>query len=171
MFRFVFAFLIVTLIGFHSSSNAQVHEREGEPSVIMSSPDKTAGAISEARANLDYFWSASESDNPAYSNFSIKVAIEAESQIEVEHIWVVDLRRKGNLIRGLLANEPYDLPDNLGLGDEVVFTEEDVSDWSFNEGGRAWGHFTSRVLISELPKDQQAEYESHFHKTPLPATE
>ncbi len=151
------------------TSEAQTVERDGEPDIIYSDHGDVQmnKAQAAARASLDHFWAIKDADPSNAEIHIIKVGLPTNSGT-LEHIWVEDISRHGATYKGTLANEPYDLANGLGYGDKVKFTARQISDWAYSENGRMRGHFTTRVLVKSLPRDQAAQILASLHESPLP---
>lgn len=62
-----------------------------------------------------------------------------------EHIWITVLHMDGGVIRGRLANEPYDLA-GLRMGSSVEVRIDEIDDWEFLRDGKLHGYFTKGVV-------------------------
>jgi uncharacterized protein YegJ (DUF2314 family) len=114
-------------------------------------------AIANARASLPEFMRFLADARSGMTHFAVKVRFPvAEGH---EHCWVSDLQLQGAQIVGKLGNEPRGRAD-LQLGSEVTVDPTDITDWSYvDPSGVHNGHFTTRVLMRNMPKRvrQQAE--------------
>lgn len=117
-----------------------------------------------ARLSLDTFWAAQA--RPSASQFALKVAM-PNSKGAPEHIWTGEVRREGERITGQVQSPPVDVP-GVAVGQRVAIDPEQVSDWAFTEGGRMYGHFSTRVLLDTLPAETQAAVRAQLSPTPLP---
>ena len=72
---------------------------------------------------------------------------------EVEHIWVIDVKKlsDGNY-SGRFANEPDLLGKNIG--DQVEFKQTDISDWMFMRNEKVVGGETIKALLKSMPKEE-----------------
>lgn len=66
-----------------------------------------------------------------------------EQEDEREHIWFELMEIDGSKIKGKLTQEPYDI-SKLHAGDEVWFTEEEITDW--------------RIYLEDYPIDPDTAY-------------
>jgi len=127
-------------------------------------------AIAEARAHVDLVLSKLVSeDGEIHPALNLKAGLPVNQlDIEVEVIWVEQLRLDGDRFFGVLANEPAYLP-GLNLGDQVSFTRADIADWSvFSTDGRMYGHYTTRVLLRDLPRSEAQPIEDLLSPDALP---
>ena len=84
----------------------------------------------------------------------------------VEGIWVRVLSRKGAKLSGELADEPDRMPGRH-MHSKVTFTEAQIADWTYSEGGRHYGYFTTRVLAKRHPEDAE-RLKAELWENPLP---
>jgi uncharacterized protein YegJ (DUF2314 family) len=55
------------------------------------------------------------------------------------------------------------------LGDHVRFTRSQIADWSVLEAdGRMYGHYTTRVLIDRLPREEADQIRDLISPQPMP---
>lgn len=141
--------LIARALGVRSGSRNIVDLPEDHPEMSK--------AIANARASLPEFMRFLTDAQSGMTDFAIKVRFPVEGGHE--HCWVSDLQVQGTKIVGKLGNEPRGRPD-LQLGSDVTVDQSDITDWSYvDPSGVHNGHFTTRVLMRNMPKRvrQQAE--------------
>ena len=138
------------------------------------SPDERAAlnkefgeAVSAARASLPVFWGRL-AENPVASpdDFQLKVVFKSP-QGGFEELWLSDIRRAGSRITGRLNYEPESLP-SMHRSQIVPIVEGDIIDWTFKEGRKRYGHFTTRVEAKAHP-DESAKSLALLSDNPLPA--
>ncbi len=145
---------------------------EGEQSAPMTAEQLAAldkdfnAAVQAARDSLPVFWQrlASTPDS-APDTFSLKVAFKSPRGGN-EELWLQDVKRDGARIVGRLNYDPEALP-RLHRNDIVPIREADIIDWSFKEGRKRYGEFTTRVLARIHP-DQSAKTMALLSDNPLP---
>ena len=130
-------------------------------------------AIAHAQQTLPLFFAQYyedyEDSGEFLALFSVKVEMTTSDGIGSEHIWVSPfVRTSENEFFGLLANEPEDLK-NLSYGSEVTFTVDQISDWSYSRDDRAFGNFTTRVMLPDLSPEMAAQVRGFLSAEPLPA--
>ncbi|MFK5921283.1 MAG: DUF2314 domain-containing protein [Verrucomicrobiota bacterium] len=111
-------------------------------------------AKKKARESLPGFFRIMEGHSEELTEFSVKVAFPTD--LGDEHIWVSDLSLEARGLKGLLANDPNNIP-GIKLGDEVVVEENRISDWSYCEGGVFQGHFTTKVLLPHMKEEMREQ--------------
>jgi len=72
-------------------------------------------------------------------------------------IWVSDLTITKSGFIGNIANEATTVR-SVSLGQKVNVVFDNITDWSYNNGGIKQGAFTLRVLLKRLPKEQAEFY-------------
>ncbi|SCB41202.1 Uncharacterized conserved protein YegJ, DUF2314 family [Bradyrhizobium shewense] len=117
--------------------------------VRTSDPEMNA-AIARARGTLSTFWASYQSPKPSEAGHALKVRFSTRKG--GEHIWIGEVKKRPDgTYSGLFANEPRDLPGKRA-GDEVKFTEADISDWMFMRNGKIVGGETIKPTLKSLPK-------------------
>jgi uncharacterized protein YegJ (DUF2314 family) len=108
-------------------------------------------AIARARDTLPTFWASCDAPKPTEVGHALKVRFAVGA--EVEHIWVTDVKKlsDGNY-SGRLANEPSDLPGNIG--DPVEFKQIDISDWMFMRNEKVVGGETIKAILKLMPEEE-----------------
>ncbi|WP_421703511.1 YegJ family protein [Aliiroseovarius sp.] len=130
-------------------------------------------AEAEAGGTLDKFLAHALNEHGlGYPNANLKVAF-ATPELgtkAAEVIWVARIRRDGDGFSGELANEPAALP-GLHLGDRVPFSRDQIRDWGWKDHitGKLFGHYTTRVIVLELPAAQAAPVLEILSDTPVPS--
>lgn len=123
-------------------------------------------AVQAARASLPVFWGRLAENPGAKADFGLKVAFH-NAQGGVEELWLGDIQKEGARIVGRLNYDPQSLP-NLHRNDIVPVREADIVDWSFKEGRKRYGEFTTRVLAKAQP-EESARTMAQLSDNPLPA--
>jgi uncharacterized protein YegJ (DUF2314 family) len=107
-------------------------------------------AIARARSTLPTFWASYDAPKPSETGHALKVRF--STRRGGEHIWIAEVKKlPGGAYSGLFANEPRDLPGKKA-GDEVKFSEADISDWMFMRNGKIVGGETIKPTLKSLPK-------------------
>jgi uncharacterized protein YegJ (DUF2314 family) len=137
------------------------------------SPDQAAAlnkefgeAVQAARASLPVFWGRL-AENPGASpdDFQLKVAFPSP-QGGFEELWLSDIKHDGARTTGRLTYEPESLP-SLHRSQIVPIPEAQIIDWTFKEGRKRYGHFTTRVMAKARP-EEAAKTLALLSDNPLP---
>jgi uncharacterized protein YegJ (DUF2314 family) len=122
-------------------------------------------ATSEAVASLPVFWKVFERQPLDATDFLVKVSLPVGDG-RVEHIWADVVRRAGDQVVVRLANDPVWLKD-VQNGSELTVPAAQISDWSYSKQGKAFGHFTTRALMSRAAPAERAEAQAFLAPTSL----
>ena len=120
---------------------------DGDPFVAYEPNDpEMNAAIKSARATLDTFLASPEFE---LDTAALKAALPHDNG--AEHIFMLDVRRDGDLFEGTIGNAPVYLP-GLRQGDRHRFGYDQISDWTYSTGGKIHGGYTVRAMLSRLPQ-------------------
>lgn len=83
-----------------------------------------------------------------------------------EHIWINVQSVDGDVVRGILANDPLDIPDRK-LGSKVECKLAELSDWLYLRDGAMVGGYTVKVLQQQAERQREpAGGKKGFDKKP-----
>jgi uncharacterized protein YegJ (DUF2314 family) len=142
---------------------------------------KMIEAFKNAQETFKYFWRELSWEYrrivPALTVACVKVAfsqdVDGSEHPIVEHMWINDISFDGELIKGVLINDPNELT-NIENGDEVVIPLNQISDWLFAIQGtaskglsklfsspqpRAYGGFTIQAMRSEMTSQERKDHD------------
>lgn len=138
-------------------------QAQGKDNVIHVPEDDAEmnAAIDKARRTLPEFWGALAAPGPSEANFALKVMISDGEA--VEHFWLTDIERSGDVIVGTISNDPSDVK-SVRMGQRYEFSEADVSDWMYFRNGKMVGNETMRPLLKRMPEDQAERYRALYEK-------
>ncbi|WP_119391396.1 YegJ family protein [Taklimakanibacter lacteus] len=114
-------------------------------------------AIAKARAGLPAFWAALADPPAETEGYALKVAITDGDN--VEHFWTADVRRDGEHITAVIANEPQTV-STVTQGQRVDVPDADISDWMYLRKGKIVGNETLRVLLGYMPEEEAAQWKA-----------
>lgn len=168
-FRFGFLAICLAVGWFASGSSADAAESDkvveyGKGDLSMNS------AQAEAQKHLPVFLAnILDEQGLAAEGAMVKVAfpvtIDGVSGHEV--IWVGPFARLDGSFKGMLANRPRDMTEQVG--DVVDFSEDMIRDWMFpGPDGRLFGSYTTRVMLKDLDADTAARISAALAPEPLP---
>lgn len=168
-----FALILLSLsLAFSAPLSGHAQQGTGDESVVSIADDDPAmvDAIKTARSHLGQVLTAAISNvGIGHAGLTLKVAFPVESaQMDREVIWLSDISLAQDGMAGRLANDPIAMP-GLKFGDEVRFSEDMIYDWGLADpDGKIFGHFTTRVLLHQIPKAQADEIRAILSDDPLP---
>ncbi len=128
--------------------------------------EKMLDAYRKAQSSFKYCWRELTWENhrivPALDFAYVKVAFtqlftEGEKP-SVEHMWIDEVYFDGEIIHGVLLNEPNELT-NLSRGDPVSVPLSQISDWLLSREGKTCGGFTIHVIRSEMDEQERSEHD------------
>lgn len=124
-----------------------------------------AESIKDAVRTLDVFWDKFDTRAAGADSFVVKLAMRAPDGY-VEYVWADLIRHSDSEVVARLAVDPVHLKD-LAFGSEVRVSPQLISDWGYEKGGKLYGHFTTRALISHMTPEQLAMVKDQLAPTPL----
>jgi uncharacterized protein YegJ (DUF2314 family) len=150
-----------------AAAPAAVAQAPADAPVDLAAQDKAFNdAVFAARASLPVFWGRLAENPGVPDDYSLKVVFR-NPRGQVEDLWLSDIKRQDGHIFGRLNYDPEHLP-NMHRMQVVPIAEGDIIDWTFKEGRKRYGHFTTRVLAKIHP-DEAARTMATLSDNPLPA--
>lgn len=118
-------------------------------------------AFQKAQDTFRYFWRELYWEYrrivPALDLGFVKVIFSQEQEGKdhplVEHMWIKDIRFNGEVIGGVLVNQPNYLT-GVKKGDWVQIPLTRVSDWMFSTRDKIYGAYTIQLLRSRMNADE-----------------
>ncbi len=115
-----------------------------------------------ARKSFKYFWRELTWEYrrivPALELAVVKAAFgdDGGHPDDVEHMWLGDVAFDGDRISATLLNQPNHV-QSVKAGDQVTLAPNELEDWMYVMGGRAYGGFTIQAMRKEMsPGDRRA---------------
>jgi uncharacterized protein YegJ (DUF2314 family) len=170
MIRLVFAVLFFFNALALMPAIAQAEPEETSASDLVWGDDDDPAlqrAYDEARGSLSHFWDVFDARDHEEIEPLLKVGLPTNDN-SLEYIWVYPLSRDDGEYSGILANDPYNLKGDLQSGSEVSFEREDIADWTYWDGEKMRGQFTTRVLLVHMSEADAEEQRAILHDQPLP---
>lgn len=133
-----------------SPVNAQITDVSPENKAVNT-------AIEKAQKELPVFLERLANPRRGDSGFLVKLRYEkSTANGGGEHIWAKDVVRDGGTISATIDNEPREI-DYLKLGQRVVVTLSQITDWLYVRDEKYRGAYTVRALLPFMEKAQAAE--------------
>jgi uncharacterized protein YegJ (DUF2314 family) len=126
--------------------------------VPQDDPDM-ASAMRNARATLPNFLALARAPPPSTTSFSVKVAVSDGSL--TEYFWVVQFEGKGGQYSGRVNNRPRTV-HNVTFGQVITFPESDIVDWTYLEGKKMKGGYTTCAIMKREPRDEASAFAKQF---------
>lgn len=124
------------------------------PVIAAADAEAMAAAIAKARET----WPEALAHLQKGGELSAKFPFARVTKGGVEHIWVTVQSVDGDVVRGVLANEPMDLGD-MKLGSKVECKLAELSDWLFLRDGKMVGGYTVKVLDEQAARSRKERAE------------
>ncbi len=118
-----------------------------------------AAAIYNARETLPGFLALANRPGPTMEGFAVKIARAADSGPEC--FWIHPFAHVGKRFVGQISTTPRRAVKPR-IGDTIAFTEPEILDWMYMDGGRMLGNYSARAMLtSALPQDRE-EFRRRF---------
>jgi uncharacterized protein YegJ (DUF2314 family) len=120
----------------------------------------------EAQAEFAAFARRLQSPGLGEGNFRVKCAFPADqgSGFGFEQLWLGNISFKNGRYYGEAANRPYYIR-GLNLGDRLAFTEDDITDWMYEQDGLIIGGRSIKLLIERIPElDRDAALNEFYRR-------
>lgn len=98
---------------------------------------------------------------PSLDVACVKVAFSQEAEdgeTITEHMWINDIVFDGEMIKGILINDPNELT-NIENGAEVTIPLNQISDWLLSDGSKTYGGFTIQAMRAEMSEEERQEHD------------
>jgi uncharacterized protein YegJ (DUF2314 family) len=123
-------------------------------------------AYQKAQETFKYFWRELSWEYrriiPALDLACVKIAFQQDfengEEPVVEHMWINEIEFDGDIISGVLINEPNELT-NVENGDAVDVSVDQISDWLFATRNKTYGGFTIHAMRSSMSEKERKEHD------------
>ncbi|MBF0598083.1 DUF2314 domain-containing protein [Faecalibacter rhinopitheci] len=123
----------------------------------------------QARSTFDDFKLALEMRDSTMSNFFVKeefLVTEGE-RTRQEHLWIRDIYQDGNVLKGIIDNQPVATSD-VKVNDTIVIDDAKVSDWMFYKRepkdtvARIIGGYSVKFMRNKLSEAEKIEFDKQY---------
>jgi len=125
--------------------------RRDQVAMVEKDDPDMAAAYRKARQTLPEFLALAREPRPSATNLAVKIAIPAGDN--KEYFWLAPFAPRGDKYAGRINNTPR-MAKQVKLGQLVEFSEAEIVDWLYMEGGKMRGNFTACALLKREPPDQ-----------------
>lgn len=160
------AMIAAVAIGVAACGQAEPVQPLSEKMIYSDGGAELDKARAEALRTLPIFWAKFYGKAPDTSEFAIKVKLLADDGSGGEYIWGEPIRQVGDVVVVRLMNDPVHVK-TVKFGSEVRSQVSDIWDWAYIKGDRAYGHFTTRVLIKDATAQEREEFQALAAPNPL----
>jgi uncharacterized protein YegJ (DUF2314 family) len=119
------------------------HVAKGDPAI--------EAAREKAKANLSQFEAHLRAPEPGEDKFAIKYKLPTSNP--GEFVWVSDVAPSPTGFTGKI--DVYPRTSGYEIGQQVLVSRSEVTDWGYMRGGVMQGHFTTKVIVEKMPPKQQ----------------
>jgi uncharacterized protein YegJ (DUF2314 family) len=146
-------------VGADNGPNQVIHKSKGKGDYAVSNDNDAMGQATEsARKTVNQFITAMKNPRPGQTDFEVlKPCVEG---VEVEHIWLSDVKVVGNRFQGVVDNAPRKVR-RLQEGQVCSVNPDEITDWLFIDNGKLVGGFTVRAHYKQLSPAEKAEFKRH----------
>src|ERR1044072_5801871 len=129
--------------------------------VVLVTKDDPAmeAARTKARATLAAFLATARQPTPAMKNFALKVRVSDDNG--VEDFWVTQFSANGGRFSGKIDTARR-MVRSVSAGQFIQFSEGEITDWMYVDGGKMKGNYSACALLQREPKDQQDAVKNRF---------
>lgn len=124
-------------------------------------------AMAEAQTTLDVFWDHHDNRREGEDHFRLKVALPSDAYAR-DYVWVEYLQPAGETRWRASVGLEGGGNDRFDTGRTVEFDETDIVDWSYSEGDRLRGAYTSRAMLDLAPNANVDSLRARYHESPTP---
>jgi uncharacterized protein YegJ (DUF2314 family) len=130
-----------------------------ELAIIPSGDPLMAAAMRKARATRAEFLALAGNPGPTMEGFAVKVAI--REGCDAEYFWIHPFQQRSGRFSGHLSNTPRSLA-RVKAGDAITFSENEIVDWTYMDGGKMKGNYTARALLKNASRQEQEDFKKRF---------
>jgi len=145
--------------GPYASGTLMDKARRDDVALVEKNDPDMAAAFRKARETLPEFLALAHAPRPTASKLAVKIAIAAGD--DDEYFWVAQFAPRGDKYGGKINNTPR-AAKQVKLGQLVEFSEAEIVDWLYMEGGKMHGNFTACALLKREPADQAEAMKKQF---------
>jgi len=122
-----------------------------ELSWVRSNDPDMAEAMRKARATLPEFLALARAPRPSTTDFAVKVAVRDGGN--TEFFWITPFKERDGRFTGSINNVPRWV-NTVKFGQSFDFSEREIADWLYMDGGKMKGNYTACALLKREPKEQ-----------------
>jgi uncharacterized protein YegJ (DUF2314 family) len=120
---------------------------------------ETTAAMAKARATLQDFLALARAPQASMSGFAVKVAVHDGGN--TEYFWITPFREQDGGFTGVINNTPRSVK-SVKFGQALAFSEKEIVDWLYVDGGKMKGNYTVCVLLKHESKADAEAAKARF---------
>ena len=145
--------------GTSKDQNFLARAKRDEVVLVTKEDPALAAARTKARATLPGFLAIAKQPTPGMRNFALKVRVSDDHG--VEYFWVTQFNANGDRFSGKIDNTPR-MVRSVAAGQIIQFSEGEITDWMYMDGGKMKGNYSACALLQREPKDQRDAVKNRF---------
>jgi uncharacterized protein YegJ (DUF2314 family) len=147
----LFIFSYTFFNGQYASGTFMDKARRDEVVLVEKDDPDMAAAFRKARETLPEFLALARAPQSTATSMAVKIAIpDGEDN---EYFWLTQFAPRGNKYTGRISNTPRSAKQ-VRFGQVIEFSEAEIVDWLYVEGGKMRGNFTACAMLKREPADQ-----------------
>jgi uncharacterized protein YegJ (DUF2314 family) len=150
-FVLLFVFSYNFFNGRYANGTLMDKARRDDVALVEKGDPDMAAAFRKARETLPEFLALARDPRPTASKLAVKIAIPAGR--DDEYFWLTSFEPRGDKYAGRINNTPR-AAKQVKFGQVVEFSEAEIVDWLYMEGGKMRGNFTACALLKREPAGQ-----------------
>ena len=157
MVRYIAGLILLAVVSYnffngrYASGTLMDKARRDEVVLVENDDADMAAAFRKARETLPEFLALARAPRPTATKLAVKVAIpDGDGN---EYFWLTRFELRGDKYAGRINNTPR-AAKQVKFGQVVEFSEAEIVDWLYMEGGKMRGNFTACALLKREPADQ-----------------
>ena len=157
MARYIAGLVLLAVVSYnffngpYASGTLMDKARRDDVALVEKNDPVMAAAFRKARETLPEFLALARAPRPTASKLAVKIAIPAGD--DDEYFWVSQFEPRGDKYAGRINNTPRSAKQ-VKFGQVVEFSEAEIVDWLYMEGGKMRGNFTACAMLKREPADQ-----------------
>ncbi|MGD0150684.1 MAG: DUF2314 domain-containing protein [Xanthobacteraceae bacterium] len=159
----IFSLTAIATIGLASSpvtAQSPTEKAERDELAIVANNDPTmAAAMRKARATLMDFLAIAAAPKSGMDTFAVKVAIREGK--DAEYFWISPFNNSNGRFSGVINNTPR-MVHNVRMGQTITFSEYDIVDWMYMDGGKMKGNYTACALLKSASPVEVEQFKKRF---------
>jgi uncharacterized protein YegJ (DUF2314 family) len=155
--RYTAGLVLLTVVSYNFfngpyASGTLIDKARRDEVVLFKNDDADmAAAFRKARETLPEFLALARAPRPTATKLAVKIAIpDGDGN---EYFWLTQFEPRGDKYAGRINNTPRSAKQ-VKFGQVVEFSEAEIVDWLYMEGGKMRGNFTACAMLKREPADQ-----------------
>jgi uncharacterized protein YegJ (DUF2314 family) len=163
MTRLIFQFALIALcvVALPGCMDKKKQARRAELIALMhgNTPDPDIkAAMVKAKETLPEFMEAIKAPKPNQGQFMVRKAFPTKEEGKQQILIVNKVTYDGTLLHGVLEDNTAVPGNGVAVDGKVSLKPEEISDWMFNDGGKAAGGWMLRALKKKMTEQEWAGY-------------